>query len=145
MLSKLAQGKGKTKLLYADVSRAYFYAPAVRPVYVALPAEDQDPSDPADTCGELAFSMYGTRDAALNWAEEYSSKLVAAGFVRGIANPCLFKHKVKDISLTVHGDDFVAIGEEKDLMEVKKVLLDAYKITYEILGADVGDVQEVKI
>ena len=65
--------------------------------------------------------------------------------MRGIANPCLFKHKVKDISLTVHGDDFVAIGEEKDLMEVKKVLLDAYKITYEILGADVGDVQEVKI
>ena len=78
MLSKLAQGNGKTRLLYADVSRAYFYAPAVRPVYVALPAEYQDPSDPTDTCGELAGSMYGTRDAAFNWAEEYSSKLSAA-------------------------------------------------------------------
>ena len=92
--------------------------------------------------------MYGTRDAAFNWAEEYSSKLSAAGFVRGVANPCLFKHSVKDISLTVHGDDFVAIGEEKDLMKEKEVLLDAYKITYEILGPSdkkSENVQEVKI
>ena len=110
MLSKLAQGQGKTRLLYADVSRAYFYAPAVRPVYVALPVEDQDPSDPIDTCGELAFSMYGTRDAALNWAEEYSSKLLSAGFIRGVANPCLFKHRVKDVSLTAYAGKTIRVA-----------------------------------
>ena len=44
MLSKLASDKGN-KLMYADVSRAYFYAPAVRAVYVYLPAEDARPED----------------------------------------------------------------------------------------------------
>ena len=36
LLSKMASRKSY-KLLYADVSRAYFYAPVVRPVYVQLP------------------------------------------------------------------------------------------------------------
>ena len=31
--------------MYAGVSRAYFYAPAVRPVYVRLPAEDNKEED----------------------------------------------------------------------------------------------------
>ena len=31
--------------MYADVSRAYFYAPAVRPVYVRLPAEEDKEED----------------------------------------------------------------------------------------------------
>ena len=117
----------------------------MRPVYVDLPAEDRDEADPIDTCGELAYSMYGTRDAAQNWAEEYSSKLIAAGFIRGIANPCLFRHGKKDISLTVHGDDFVAVGTNDELMEVKAMLLDAYKITYEVLGPGDGEVREVRI
>ena len=36
MLHKLASDR-QSKLLYADVSRAYFHSPAVRPVYVQLP------------------------------------------------------------------------------------------------------------
>ena len=39
----------KTKLLFIDVSRAYFYAPARRPVYVALPQEDYEEG----MCGRL--------------------------------------------------------------------------------------------
>ena len=44
ILSKLAADR-KSKLMYADVSRAYFYAPAVRPVYVKIAAEDMNPGD----------------------------------------------------------------------------------------------------
>ena len=40
MLHRLVSRRGH-KLLYADVSRAYFYAPAVRPVYVQLPDENR--------------------------------------------------------------------------------------------------------
>ena len=64
MLTKIASDK-KHKLLYADVSRAYFYAPAVRPVYVQLPEEDKEEGD-GNMCGRLRASMYGTRDAATN-------------------------------------------------------------------------------
>ena len=47
MLSLLASGRRQgTSLMYADVSRAYFYARAVRPVYVKLPEEDLEPGTP---------------------------------------------------------------------------------------------------
>ena len=45
MLSRMALDR-QLKLLYADVSRAYFYAAAAaRPVYVELPVEDRGPGD----------------------------------------------------------------------------------------------------
>ena len=72
MLSMMASGKKKNMgLMYADVSRAYFYAKAVRPVYVKLPEEDIEKGD-EHKCGRLKMSMYGTRDAALNWSLEYA-------------------------------------------------------------------------
>ena len=75
LLSLAASGRGRgTGLMYADVSRAYFYAKAVRPVYVRLPDEDRLPGD-ENRCGKLKMSMYGTRDAALNWALEYGDTL----------------------------------------------------------------------
>ena len=77
LLSKVASGrKQNIGLVYADVSRAYFYAKAVRPVYVKLPDEDLEKGD-EHRCGKLLMSMYGTRDAALNWALEYGETLQA--------------------------------------------------------------------
>ena len=57
-----------------DVSRAFFCAPARRTVSVELAAEDRTSDE--DLVGELNFSMYGTRDAAPNWGEEYTDKLL---------------------------------------------------------------------
>ena len=68
MLNKLASDKDN-KIMCADVSRAYFYAPDVRGVYVYLPAEDARLEDKG-MVGRLKMSTYGTRDAAANWAAE---------------------------------------------------------------------------
>ena len=54
-------------VLYADASRAYSDAAAARHVYVQLSEEDKAPND-MGKCGSLHVSMYGTRDAAMNWA-----------------------------------------------------------------------------
>ena len=62
---RLATNGRGYKLLYLDVSRAFFYARAVRPVYVKLPDEDKEEGD-EHRCGKLLMSMYGTRDAAVN-------------------------------------------------------------------------------
>ena len=75
--------------MYADVSRAYLYAKAVRPIYVRLPEEDMEEGDES-RCGKLMMSMYGTREVAMNWALEYGDILRAAGYEQGKANPCLF-------------------------------------------------------
>ena len=46
-----------------DVSRAYFYAPGTRPLFINLPDEDWEEGDEG-LVGELQISLYGTRDAA---------------------------------------------------------------------------------
>ena len=78
------------KLDFIDVRRAYFFAKVRREVYVDLPEEDWTPN----MCGRLNQSMYGTRDAAQNWEEEYSSFLIGISFRRGKASPCVFYHKI---------------------------------------------------
>ena len=75
--------KGIQKLLFIDVRRAYFYAPARRPTYVTLP--DQDAK--SGHCAWLIVSMYGTRDAASNWEVKYASHLRGFGFEQGKTSP----------------------------------------------------------
>lgn len=113
--------------MYADVSWAYCYVKAVKPVYVKLPDEDMAEGDGC-RCGRLMMSMYGTRDAALNWALEYCDTPQAAGYVQGKANPCLFYHAEFNVSVMVHGDDFVALGSDQHLDNIKATLSDKYKI-----------------
>ena len=143
LISKMASDSGM-KMMYADVSRAYFYARAARDVFVELPEEDKEPGD-EDMCGRLKVSMYGTRDAALNWATEYGDTLKAAGFKQGIANPCLFWNAASEVAIMVHGDDFVAVGHESKLEATKKVLMDKYKIKVETLGNGVGESKEIRV
>ena len=90
-------------------------------------------------CGTLQYSLYGARDAAQNWAEEYSSSLINGGFIRGITNPCLFRHRSKTISLLVHGDDFVGVGCDTDIAIVRTLLEKTYKLKSEILGTGRDD------
>ena len=143
LLSKMASNK-KLKMLYADVSRAYFYAAAVRPVYVKLAEEDREAGDDGK-CGRLRVSMYGTRDAALNWSLEYAETLKSAGYKQGLANPCLFHHAEKDVTVMVHGDDFAAVGGEKHIAETEKTLRDKCKIKTEKLGSGESDSKEIKV
>ena len=68
LLAAVTMGKGQ-EIMIADISRAFFYAEAIRPVYVKIPQEAQEPGDD-NNCWELKMSLYGTRDAAANWHEE---------------------------------------------------------------------------
>ena len=79
------QFRGVQKLLFIDVRRAYFYAPARRPVFVQLSKEDAKPG----FCMRLNVSMNGTRDAANNWEDKYASHLIACGFTQGKSSPCI--------------------------------------------------------
>ena len=132
LISRMASQKG-SEIMYADVSRAYFYAKAVRPVYVDLPDEDRVEGD-EQMCGRLMMSMYGTRDAATNWAAEYTATLIQDGYRRGSANSCLFHHPISGISVMVHGDDFVAVGTKDGLKSVGEALEGKYKLKVQTFG-----------
>ena len=55
--------------------------------------------------------MHGTRDVAQNWSEKYTQKPMAAGYSRGITSPCSFYSSETGVSMMVHGDDFIVVGQ----------------------------------
>ena len=107
--TKNAKGQQR-RLMVNDVSRAYFYATAIRKVYVEIAEEDREPGD-EHMVGELQYSTYGTRDAAQNWQEEFSSMLESVGFKAGRSSPCIFYHEQRDIRTFVHGGTGLAKTE----------------------------------
>ena len=94
-------------MMTIDVKRAYFYARARRPVDIEIPIEDYEEDD-EQMVGKLNLSLYGTRDAAQNWAKEYTRFLRECGFKSGLASPCSFQHRRRELMLTVHGDDLTS-------------------------------------
>ena len=66
-------------------------------------------------CGRPNKSMYGTRDAAQNWEEHYSQVHKEIGFTQGLSSTCVFFHNERRIMVVIHGDDFTALGHDKDL------------------------------
>ena len=97
--------------------------------------------------GQLNLSLYGTRDAARNWAGSVAKTLENIGFLSGKASPCNFHHPHREISLTVHGDDFTSCGRESDLRWLEQELTKAYEIKTDYLGPDKsrGHLQELRI
>ena len=96
----------RMQISFVDIARAYFNA-KVDPgddTYVALPPEDKDHEH---MCARLLRHMYGTRAAADGWQEEYSTFLVdTLGFSQGTSSPCVFRHPVRQLVVSVHGGDF---------------------------------------
>ena len=79
-----------------NVKRAYFYARSRRPVYIEIPIEDFEPRD-EHMVGRLNLSLKGTRDAVQNWTREYTEFLESIGFRSGLASPCNFFYKLKEL------------------------------------------------
>ena len=64
--------------------------------------------------------------------------------MQGKTSPCLFFHKAKNVAITLHGDDFVAVGDALRLASTEAALRDNNQIKTEILGSAEDDVREVK-
>ena len=94
------------KIDFIDVKRAYFHANAIRDVYVELSPERAQPG----MCGRLNKALYGTRDAAQNWAYSYMEFMKSIGFKTGRSSSCVFWHPEHELRVVVHGDDFTALG-----------------------------------
>ena len=135
--------KGKVmKLEFIDVSRAYFHALVRRLVYIDLPEEDAQEG----MCGRLVKSMYGTRDAAQNWERAYSNFMEEAGFTRGVASPCMFWHKERDIKVVIHGDDFTLLGYDEDLDWFRTVISEKFEVKFRgRLGPDEEDDKHIRV
>ena len=140
LIAKCAKSQSRRKPLRVgvfDISRAYFYAPCKRAIFIKIPMEDWEPGD-EDMVGRLNLSLYGTRDAAQNWAAAYSEYLEKNGFKKGKGSLCNFYHQARDISLTVHGDDFLVVADMEQLKWLEGRLQDQYEIKSTIIGPEGG-------
>ena len=73
--------------------------------------------------------MYGPQRAADGWQAEYSCTLRELGFRQGRASPCLFHHRERGITTTVHGDDFTTCGPKMQLDWFESALAERYELT----------------
>lgn len=129
--------------MFIDIRRAHWTAKIDRLVYVRLPAEANE-SD--QNCGRLNKAMYGCRDAARQWEVEITDFFTSNGFTPGLGSPVLFAHAIRDLKVSVHGDDITALGTEESLLWLKERILTRYEIKYGgMLGPDQHDVQDVMI
>lgn len=111
-------------------------------MFVELPCEMQE--DGAKQCGKLQRAMYGTRDAASAWQDEYEAALAEAGFVQGLASPCHFWQD-SGANLVVRGDDFVVIGRRIFIDELVKTMGARYAIEVQRMGPRRSDEKSIRV
>ena len=136
----------RRQLMVVDIRRAYFNAPARRPVFVEIPPEDWEPGDEG-RCAELLASLYGTRDAARNWAEELQHFFASIGGKIGKASPCtyLLRRAGRTTRAAVHGDDIVCAGTPEDLRWLRMEIEKRFETKTQLLGHGPGESTEVKL
>ena len=90
-------------------------------------------------------SLYGTRDAAVNWQNEVKKQMKGWGFKQGEYNPCLYVHEKLGLKTMVHGDDFVTVGFKEDVEKFNKMLKERFEVKTKMIGEGEGMVQEERI
>jgi hypothetical protein len=60
---------------------------------------------------KILKSLYGLKQAGLNWHQLLRKELMAWGFIQSLADPCLFTHQSRSIWLLVYVDDIIAASK----------------------------------
>ena len=94
---------------------------------------------------KLNLSVYGTRDAAKNWAQTYTAFLEQIGFATGLGSTCNFTHRNRLLAMTVHGDDFTASGSDLDLAWLRAQFEKRFEVKVQILGPGPKQEREVRV
>ena len=108
------KGRQGRVIMINDVSRAFFEAPMKRMVCVELPDEAKNEGE-GDVVGLLQMSLYGTRDAAVNFQEEVGRYRRQIGFRQGKYNPCTYYHAKRGLRTMVYGGDLLPVVVVKKL------------------------------
>ena len=137
--AKQQRGRSPIRLATVDIKRAYVYAPVRREVFIKLPQEDEEEG----MVGKLNLSLYGTRDAAQNWARTWGAMLTDIGFNRGRASTCIYTHKERNIKLTCHGDDFLIAAPMDQVKWLLERMKNKFDLKHHILGPEEECVKEV--
>ncbi len=131
------QEKVRKVIMINDVARAFFEAKATRLVCVELPEEALVGSETNEEwVAMLEKSLYGTRDAALNFQREVKKTLEAIGFRVGRYNASTYYHPKKQLRMMVHGDDFVTVGKVEEVQWLRQKLEERFELKTTVVGKE---------
>ena len=133
----------RRKLMFLDAKKAHLNPRCEEDVYIELPEEA---GEDGGMCGKLRYWLYGFRKAASEWEKFYANQLEEGGFRRGSGCAVLFYHPERDLSMAVHGDDFVLCGYDEDLRWAADYIKGCFEVKVRaILGSGVKDDKEVTV
>jgi hypothetical protein len=113
---------------------------------IELPAEEMTEVDiKNDMVGKLEQSLYGTRDAAINFQDEIAKFMKENDFTQGRYNPCTYRHRRKGLKTLVHGDDFVTEGGRESVRWFKEKLEKRFEIKTKVVGSGAEEARESRI
>ena len=122
-------------IMINDVARAFFEAEATREVYVELPEEALEGNEAkSEWVAGLDKSLYGTRDAAVNFQLGCKKYFSSIGSSAGRYNASTYYHSGRQLRMMLHGDDFATVGDVKQIEWLKKKLEERFEIKTNILG-----------
>ncbi|CAN0306768.1 unnamed protein product [Ascophyllum nodosum] len=96
-----------------DVEMAFLEADVTEELYVELPDGYRDSPNQVE---RLQKAMYGLMHVELLWSKKFGGELIAKGFERSQADPCVFrrKHLGKVVAIIViYVDDLLVLSEMK--------------------------------
>ena len=88
-------------LMFIDITRTHPHCTMRRQVWVQLLAEDPRSEE------EGVCSLYGLRDAGMNFDQLTRQVMDKLGFTCGLWTPCVFVHREKNMQAYVYVDNFV--------------------------------------
>lgn len=97
--------------------------------------EDREPGDGTNV-GRFNLSLHGTRDAAMNWQDEFIEIFVKNEFQRGNAFLCNLHHQQRKLRVTVHGGDFTSTGTKRQFKWFNDLLDSIYECKHQWFGFD---------
>ena len=112
-----------------DFSNAFAQADVKEKVYVELPKGFEPPSD-GDHVLKLNKSLYGLRQAPLNWFEYLSVGLRKHGFEPSKLDPCLFIHK--EVICLVYVDDCLFFARNATNIDIILEKLKNYNFVFTV-------------
>ena len=133
--------KGETSDYVTRRDSALLYGDCERPLFMELSQEDPRSLNP-NLVARLVKSLYGTRDAPQLWARHVGKSLRGLGVAETKGAPGVYYHNEKDVEITLHVDDFLVVGEEEHLLELKMALEKVHKLKEKVLGPDEDDSKE---
>ena len=135
IISMAASGTTPKTLMTVDVSRAYMYAKCRSEMYVELCPEayEEDGDEKVLLEAGKGHVRHAKCRAGLA-ARDQTENVVWWVSAREVKNPCLFYNPSSGVASLVHGDDFLAAGEESALKQFKDQLAMEWKIKSTHIG-----------